>query len=79
MIDLKLYITDLLDKRTPKNEIKNTIMSEYVVDNLKDKLKKIIKIGILINEPPAPNNPNNIPEKINNIKPKKYSINKYYF
>ncbi len=48
--------------------------NEYVVDILKDKLKKIIKIGIVINEPPAPNKPNKRPDAINKIYPIKFSI-----
>tara|TARA_B100001758_G_C18343262_1_gene575536 strand:+ start:1117 stop:1332 length:216 start_codon:yes stop_codon:yes gene_type:complete len=62
------------DKITPKKDIKNTIIKEYSVENLKEMLKNNIKIGIVINEPPAPNKPNKRPDKKNNIYPIKLSI-----
>ena len=59
---------------TPNKETKNTIINEYVVAILNGKSKKTIKIGIVIKDPPAPNNPNNTPDKKKKKKPIKFSI-----
>jgi len=62
------------DELNPKKDTKKTIINEYVVDILKDKSKKNIKIGIAINDPPAPNKPNKTPDAKNKIYPIKFSI-----
>jgi len=76
MMDLILLNSFFFDFNTPKKETKNTTINEYVVEILNGKSKKNVKIGIVIKDPPAPNKPNNTPDKKKKKKPIKFSISK---
>ena len=72
--DLILKILKFFVKKIPKRDVKNTMIKEQLVEILKEILKKNIKIGIVTNEPPAPNNPKSKPDKIKKIYPTIISI-----